>query len=47
MKLSDLLNDIDQIVEKEKYEKRKKEIFDMTRETADELYVKSCGDEDE
>lgn len=46
MKLSDLLNDIDKIAEKEKFEKRKREIFDMTKETADELYVKSCGDEE-
>lgn len=43
MNFSEHLNDIDKIVEKEKYEKKKKEVFSTSYETADELYVKSCG----
>lgn len=46
MKLTELLNSIDSIVEKEKYEKKKREIFNMEKETPEELYIKSC-DEDE
>ena len=33
MKFTELLNNIDSIVEKERYEKKKREIFDMPEET--------------
>ena len=46
MKFTELLNNIDSIVEKEKYEKKKREIFNMREETADELYIKSCDDDE-
>ena len=44
MKFSELLNCIDS--EKEKYEKEKRNLFDTGKETADELYVKSCDEDD-
>lgn len=47
MKLSELFENIDSIVEKEKYEKKKREIFNMEKETPEELYIKSCEDDDE
>ncbi|WP_156036904.1 hypothetical protein [Ruminococcus sp. HUN007] len=47
MKFNELLDNIDSIVEKERYEKKKREIFNMREETPDELYVKSCDDDDE
>lgn len=47
MKFTELLNNVDSIVEKERYEKKKREIFDMREETADELYIKSCDEDDE
>lgn len=46
MNMSEHLNIIDKSVEKERREKKKKEIFDMTRESAEELYIKSCEDEE-
>lgn len=46
MKFTELLNNIDSIVEKEKYEKKKKEIFNMREETPDELYIKSSDDDE-
>ena len=46
MKFSELLNWIDSIAEKEKYEKEKRKLFDTGKETADELYVKSCDEDD-
>jgi hypothetical protein len=46
MKFSELLNNIDKIAEKEKYEKQKREIFNMEKETPDELYIKSCDGDD-
>lgn len=46
MKLSELLDSIDSIAEKEKYEKKKREIFNMREETEEELYIRSCGDEE-
>lgn len=46
MKFSELLNRIDGIAEKEKYEKEKRKLFDTDKETADELYVRSCDDDD-
>ncbi len=47
VKFNELLDNIDSIVEKERYEKKKREIFNMREETPDELYVKSCDDDDE
>lgn len=47
MKLSELLDNIDSIVEKEKYEKKKREIFSTGKETSEELYIKSCGEDEE
>ena len=41
MKFSELLNCIDSIAEKEK-----RNLFDTGKETADELYVKSCDEDD-
>lgn len=43
MKFSEHLEQIEKIVEKETYEKKKKETFNTTGESADELYIKSCG----
>jgi hypothetical protein len=43
MKFSEHLEQIEKIVEKEGYEKKKKETFNTTGESADELYIKSCG----
>jgi len=47
VKLSELLNNIDAIAEKEKYEKKKREIFRTEKESPEELYIKSCDDEEE
>ena len=46
MKFNELLNNIDSIAEKERYEKKKKEIFNMKEETPEELYIKSCDDDE-
>ncbi len=43
MNFAEHLEQIDKIVEKESYEKKKKETFNTTGESADELYIKSCG----
>lgn len=47
MKFSEHLNKIDETVQKEKYEKKKREIFGTKDESAEELYIKSSGDEEE
>ncbi|MDD6825021.1 MAG: hypothetical protein PUE12_02735 [Oscillospiraceae bacterium] len=47
MKFSEHLISIDKTVEKENKEKKKKEIFDMKKETAEDLYIKSCGADEE
>ena len=47
MKFTELLNNIDSIVEKEKYDKKKKELFDTEEESPDELYIKSCDGSEE
>ena len=47
MKFTEFLNNIDDIVEKQKYEKKKKELFDTKEESLDELYIKSCDGSEE
>lgn len=47
MNLLEHLNIIDKAIEKENYEKKKNEIFSIKKESADELYVKSCGAADD
>ncbi len=47
MKFTEFLNNIDTIVEKEKYDKKKKELFDTKEESPEELYIKSCDGSEE
>ncbi len=37
------LQNIDEIIKKEEYEKEKEELFGVQKESVEELYIKSCG----
>ncbi|MBP1565202.1 MAG: hypothetical protein J6A58_05550 [Oscillospiraceae bacterium] len=41
------LQNIDDIIKKAEHEKKKEELFGAKKESAEELYIKSCGVDEE